>query len=446
MGKLKLHLKHTGVRILTPLTNIINATFTGADGNLNGYTPDVGQTLAILSGALTIKTNKAAPGSNSTTGIGVFNSGYANVRIRATLHNNNLSTRSAGLFCRATDADNAWLFIFSSGIVEIVERNAAAQTVRASTAAVLADDTDYDVIISCYGNILRVFVPALSIYLTYTSTFNNTATRHGLRLMDTSGSAGGTISADNFTVTHIYGDAFAIAGQSNASGRGTNSQVFTQTAGTGILFANDYNWKTLVDPTDDYLNQVDIVSQEPVGKPGGSVWPLLSNLIVAYRQLPVVIIPGAMSGVSVLDWLPGVNHLDRTTLYGSMVYRSLMNPNLSGVLWWQGETDATNGMSQADYDSNLDTVADAVYADLGVKLIVAKVHTQVSPAASDESQAVIKAAIAAVWADNAAHVSPGPDLSVLTADNADGAHLNGNALLSSAATLWWNAIKVAFGW
>ena len=44
------------------------------------------------------------------------------------------------------------------------------------------------------------------------------------------------------------------------------------------------------------------------------------------------------------------------------------------VIWWQGETDAKNGMDQATYNAYLDTMANQLQADLGVKIVACKLE------------------------------------------------------------------------
>jgi hypothetical protein len=245
-----------------------------------------------------------------------------------------------------------------------------------------------------------------------------------------------------YTVTIPYvglGDVFIIAGQSNASGRGTSSQVYSGSP-RPTIFTNAYLWKELRDPTDSGSGQVDTVSDDTANNPSGSVWPLLATSFLASQSVPCAFVPCAFGGSGIVSWLPGANHQDRTTLYGSMIYRALQT-GAKCILWWQGETDAVAGMSQATYNGHLDTIANAINADLGVKLMPCKLQT--FSAATGPQQAAINAAIAEAWGDNT-NVLTGPDLTGLTAD--DTFHLKSNANLSAAAALWWTSLQGAFGY
>lgn len=241
-------------------------------------------------------------------------------------------------------------------------------------------------------------------------------------------------------------DIFIIAGQSNASGRGTNSQTFSKTgANESYLFGNDYWYKTMADPTDISTNQIDIVSADTAT---GSVWPLVATSLSAAGK-KTVFIPCARGDTSLVGWQPTDNWKQglRTYLYDSMAFRTsqvkVHKGTLRAVLFWQGEWDAQHGTTQAEYNADLDTLADAIYSELGCKLMPAKLQncTGIAQAPQD----VINAAIGEAWGNNS-NVLTGPDLTSITTDSGDGLHLNGDAVLTAASNLWVAAIKTAFGW
>lgn len=241
-------------------------------------------------------------------------------------------------------------------------------------------------------------------------------------------------------------DVFVIAGQSNASGRGDNNQVYSGSVGA-LLFKNNYTLFSLTDPTDSAAGQIDTISNDSAL---GSVWPLVANSNTAATSRKVIYIPCAKGGSSITAWLPTANHQDRVTLYGSMIFRtqtvmsnSNFNLTLRGVLWWQGETDAIAAMSTAAYQSNLTVFASNVFADIGVKVFPAKLQTSVSESGyTDANKTNINTAIGNLW--NTDYVAAGPDLFALVTD--DQYHLKTNAKLEAAALLWWNAIKEEFSW
>lgn len=237
-----------------------------------------------------------------------------------------------------------------------------------------------------------------------------------------------------------------IAGQSNAVGIGTSNQAYSGAAGAS-LFGNDYAWHNLTDPTDSVVAQVDAVSLDVSPAPGGSYWPLLATQRIALNSIPIAFVPCPLGATAILAWQPGADHEDRNTLYGSMVHRARqIQGGVKAVLWHQGESDATvTGFTTgAVYDPRLDTLADAVFADLGVKLIAAKIHKwDGAPSTTQGNVDEINGAIGTAWGDNA-HVGAGPNFDSPSRVTAS-LHFTTNAELLDAATRWEASLE-ALGW
>lgn len=230
------------------------------------------------------------------------------------------------------------------------------------------------------------------------------------------------------------GEIFIIAGQSNASGFADNNQAYTGGA-PGRLFGNDYLWKGIYDPTDDPLNQVDTVSKDVPGQGAkGSIWPRLGSGLADLLGVPIAFVPTALGGTLISSWLPGADHFDRATLYGSMAHRAQV-AGCRAVLWWQGESDAFSATPGATYNSRLDTVANTINADLGVKLMACKL--QICPGVLPVFEAAINTAIGDAWGDNA-NVLTGPDLSDITAE--DDFHIRTDGLVQTVADRWKAAL------
>jgi len=240
-------------------------------------------------------------------------------------------------------------------------------------------------------------------------------------------------------------DRLVIAGQSNAMGFGLNNQSYSHATLTAYLFGNDYALKEMADPTDSNTGQVDAVSSD--ASAAGSAWPLLATSIIASRAKPCLFVPCAKSASAITDWLPGADHEDRTTLYGSMVYRAKQAGGVAVVLWHQGEADALAGMAEATYNGHLDTIANAIATDLGCALMACKLQdcsTAAAGVGGPRDVSAVNAAIATAWADNA-NVLAGPDFSDIV-PSVDGLHFRTDAELATAASRWWTAIQAALGW
>ena len=237
------------------------------------------------------------------------------------------------------------------------------------------------------------------------------------------------------------GDVFVVYGGPNASGRATNNQTYTPQGGFGgSLFGNDYLWKTWADPQDSYTNQVDRVSNDNYRYSvtvGGSCWARCINWYV-YRLRPIAFIPAALGGTGITQFLPGTDHYDRNTLYGSMLHRvRTAGGRVRAVLWWQGETDALANMTQSVYNAYLDTLANAVMADLGCKLMPSTL--MLCSGLTAPQQAAINDAIIEAGNDNQ-NVLLGPDLRAIPVDDVGGFHYILDATTNTVGDAWWGRI------
>lgn len=176
------------------LTLAIHDEFTAADGtSVSGRTPAPTNTPGntwqeIAFGTITNNRYGAFVGGRHQIDCGV-----ADHEVRATLCLRAAQTYM--LIARYSDASNYWIgrIVTGSGIA-IVERNAAAETVRASDGTVVpATPTEVSAVLSAIGTTLQFTVNGVTI--SYTSTFNQTATRVGLK-----GVGGGSDYIDDFKV------------------------------------------------------------------------------------------------------------------------------------------------------------------------------------------------------------------------------------------------------
>lgn len=241
------------------------------------------------------------------------------------------------------------------------------------------------------------------------------------------------------------GEVFVISGQSNASGRGSNNQTTGDYPTPFVsMLGNDYTWQLCKDPTDSNVGQVDTVSSD--ASAAGSLWPMVGGQLSGALGVPVALIPCSLGATSVTDWQPSGGATNRSSLYGSMVWRAkYANPGgVRAVLWWQGEQDAAASMSQADYYSNFTNFTANVATDIGCKVIPCKLQNS-SSAPVAAGQAAINSAIGQAWASNV-NTSTGPDLTGINTAPEDPVHLITTAKLSQAAALWKSALQTVYGW
>lgn len=228
------------------------------------------------------------------------------------------------------------------------------------------------------------------------------------------------------------GDVYALYGQSNAVGQGSNNQVWTHPTLKAGNFQKDYQWHLLADPVQNNANCVDAVHN--VGA-SGSIWPIIADSIMANYNVPVGYVPCAMSGYPINSLIPGVDHLDRSTMYGSMHNRVNTVNGVKSVLFWQGEADASQDRSQEYYNIRLDSLANSTYNDFNAKIMPVLLQ---NGDVDDASEAKIRAAVIEAWTDNP-NVLEGPDLSDLTTD--DGAHIKIDVKIDSCANRFWRKIR-----
>lgn len=82
---------------------------------------------------------------------------------------------------------------------------------------------------------------------------------------------------------------------------------------------------------------------------------------------PIGLIPAAHGGTSLDQWSPKLKHMGGHSLYGAMLQRIRMaGGNLSGILWYQGESDATTVDLGSTYAQRFDEWIAAVRSDTGI--------------------------------------------------------------------------------
>lgn len=168
------------------MTILLQDTFTDTDGTaLASHTMNVGSGWTVHGSTWTIQSNRA-------TGTGNMATAQANAAdITATLTVRNTGNGSTGLICRFSSTTAAWLVGVgnSGGKIQVViwEINPGF-TNRASviSATSYATATDYPLTVTCNGNTISGVITGIpDTAVSYNSaTFNNTATRFGLRVGD----------------------------------------------------------------------------------------------------------------------------------------------------------------------------------------------------------------------------------------------------------------------
>lgn len=153
----------------------------------------------------------------------------------------------------------------------------------------------------------------------------------------------------NTTVPRIgVGEVFIITGQSNSANWGESPQV----PGDDRVSATTWNhagWQFAVDP-------------QPIADGGGgSAWPAFGTRFASETGLPVAVMAVGVGGSSVLQWQPGAALYPRL----QAAIKAAGPQGVRAILWHQGETDASQCMSTANYSTQLTNVINASRNDAG---------------------------------------------------------------------------------
>lgn len=190
-----------------------------------------------------------------------------------------------------------------------------------------------------------------------------------VRLLDGTGSLVSQVGVHNVAV----GDVYICAGQSNMSGYSGNLSGATAPIPEVHRFHNDGRWDQAVEPCDAGAFQLDRISFE---NPLHSLMLPFARGLYEATGVPVAVVPTSLGGTNLhtqwqrYDPAPAW----RAFLYGSMLHRARVATGgvaPAGFLWFQGESDAINARTTAQYVADLEQLIDQVRTDLGVPDLLA---------------------------------------------------------------------------
>lgn len=147
------------------------------------------------------------------------------------------------------------------------------------------------------------------------------------------------------------GAKFLFWGQSNFSGRATNPQSYTGTAGFFHKYTVTNNvWEQGADPFD-----TDTAS--------GSLFPLLANSLVTELGCPVAFIGVASGSTTLAQWQSGQALNTRMLNY----ITAAGTDGLEGICSWIGESDASAATGETDFKTRYNAVIDQLETLTGTK-------------------------------------------------------------------------------
>jgi hypothetical protein len=191
-----------------------------------------------------------------------------------------------------------------------------------------------------------------------------------VRLLDDASPA--SVVAQQVLRDVAVGDVFIAAGQSNTSGYSGTFSGAEAPIPEVHLFGNDGRWKPASEPMDDGADQTDLISAE---NPTIGFQLAFAKALFQATGVPVAMVPSSLGGTNLYaQWQRDPAHpASRITLYGSMLHRARVACPAApprGLVWFQGESDAIAGRTQAQYEADLGAFVANARGDLAAPGLV----------------------------------------------------------------------------
>jgi sialate O-acetylesterase len=214
-------------------------------------------------------------------------------------------------------------------------------------------------------------------------------------------------------VNLLVGDLWVLAGQSNMEGIGDMRDLEPSNPLVNSFDMGD-NWTLAKDPLHILAHSLDRVHWDHARNPdrpnrlrdenldayfanlkkGAGLGLPFAAEMVRLTGVPVGLIPCAHGGTSMDQWDPAKKNLVGDSLYGSMYRRiQAMGGRVAGILWYQGESDATEKAAPL-YKEKFSRFIAAVRSDLNqpnLPFYYAQIGLHVNPTGHDEWDVVQEA-------------------------------------------------------
>lgn len=138
------------------------------------------------------------------------------------------------------------------------------------------------------------------------------------------------------------GDLWLIAGQSNSAGYGKGPVYDPPEFGVHML-GNNERWALASHPLNDSTDTQHPVNREAANS-AHSPYLHFGRLLKQQLGFPIGLIQTALGGSALAPWNPSETH--SAVLYQNMLNcASLAGGHIKGILWYQGESDATSALA-----------------------------------------------------------------------------------------------------
>lgn len=162
--------------LFSDLFNGVNTT------PLQSHTPDIGENWTIVNGAWTINTNAARSTGSASAPLydfTIIDAGKADVAIRSNV--SIIAAGFSGVIFRYTDSTHFWAALLNAttDTFQLYEYSAGF-VLRDSASIALSSGVPYQIDITCNGENITATLDGAN-EVTYTSSANQSATKHGMR-------------------------------------------------------------------------------------------------------------------------------------------------------------------------------------------------------------------------------------------------------------------------
>jgi hypothetical protein len=167
------------------------------------------------------------------------------------------------------------------------------------------------------------------------------------------------VGSESVTASRILvGDVWVMAGQSNMVGDGQIAQALHPHPLVHAFYSWD-EWRVATEPIHfpaaskdtshcdkPITTRADILRAHKAAVKGTGPGLAFARALLRRTGVPQGLIPCAVGGTSMAQWSPSLKDLEGRSLYGAMLRRyRLQGQPVAGVLWYQGEADATGDTS-----------------------------------------------------------------------------------------------------
>jgi len=240
---------------------------------------------------------------------------------------------------------------------------------------------------------------------------------------------GGDVVAEARIARVGVGDVFITAGQSNSANYGRPRQVAKDDR---VVY---YNGKGFV-PARDHI---------PGGcGGGGSVWPLLGDLIAKAHDIPVCFRSASQTWTEVKNWLPEVK-CRRFYLYKNLVecVNQFGRDGVRAVLWHQGESDSLAKTPAETYCDRLKTIIESLNRDSGYHIPWFVAQASFHPGSKAPQEEEVARGQRLLWERGIARQGPVTDDLLGKRYRCDGVHFN-QLGLATHAERWFAALPPVY--